>query len=396
MKILVIAGSFPKEDNRTLCSYALDQVRAIQDLGNEILVISPTVKLPKVFNLLTRIEKFKKINRYVNVPKEYTIDNVKVIPTQNIYAICSRLVYKYPKISYKLYRKCIDGEILERIKNFEADYIYAIGTLMEGHIAKKLGEKFGIKYSVIEHSITNIVKTSENYKLKCIYKTVAESADNIFLVSSAQKRVLEEKIGGRYNEKVVLNGFRMEKFDSVKKSNQHGLKLITVGFIGRRKGYFNLAKAICKVVKDGYDLTWTIIGEGHDETELKTEIKQLGIENKVRFLGRLPHDAVIQEISASDIFALTSYDEPFGIVYLEAMSVGIPIIGSMGEGIEDIVVDKENGCLVDAKDVDSIVCAIEFLIDNTELRESIGRAGKVTVKGMTWERNARETMKAII
>lgn len=74
-----------------------------------------------------------------------------------------------------------------------------------------------------------------------------------------------------------------------------------------------------------------------------------------------------------DIFSLPSYKEGFGMVYIEAMSKGVPVIGVKGEGIEDAIKSGVNGFLVERKNVDELVKTIDFLIKNPKKRMNIGK-----------------------
>ena len=99
-------------------------------------------------------------------------------------------------------------------------------------------------------------------------------------------------------------------------------------------------------------------------------------------------DKVIKEMLNSDIFVLPSYNESFGIVYLEAMNCKLPIIGTMNEGISDIIVDGENGLLINQGDVDELEKKIELLANDDKKRKKIGENGYNTAKNITWENNS--------
>lgn len=84
---------------------------------------------------------------------------------------------------------------------------------------------------------------------------------------------------------------------------------------------------------------------------------------------------------------------PFGVVYLEAMACGKPVIGCRGEGIEDFVEDKVNGLLVQPKDPDSLAEAMDFLLSHPEERKRIGEcAKKLVFEKYTWGENAEKTI----
>jgi teichuronic acid biosynthesis glycosyltransferase TuaC len=119
----------------------------------------------------------------------------------------------------------------------------------------------------------------------------------------------------------------------------------------------------------------------------------LDIENHVNFLGTVSHPEMLNQMAACDIFVLPSWNEALGVVYLEAMSFKKPVIGTIDEGISEIITDGKNGFLVSPKNIDSIVEKISMLINNKNLRETIGISGYESIKNMTWESNAKEMIK---
>jgi teichuronic acid biosynthesis glycosyltransferase TuaC len=99
-------------------------------------------------------------------------------------------------------------------------------------------------------------------------------------------------------------------------------------------------------------------------------------------------------MAACDIFTLPSWNEGFGIVYLEAMACGKPVIGCQGEGIEDFVEHGRTGLLAKPKDVDSLFEALEFLISRPHEAEAMGvQARKLVFENYTWAKNAEKIIK---
>ena len=107
------------------------------------------------------------------------------------------------------------------------------------------------------------------------------------------------------------------------------------------------------------------------------------------FLGKLEHKEVIDIMKQYDIFSLPSYKEGFGMVYIEAMAQGIPVIGVKGEGIEDAIENGVNGFLVERKNIEELVKIMKFLIENPYKRIDIGKCAIETVLNkFTWNVNA--------
>ena len=166
----------------------------------------------------------------------------------------------------------------------------------------------------------------------------------------------------------------------------------TLKSLVKRKGCDYLLKAFSELANKYFKIHLVIAGGGELLNEMKSLAYELRIQNRVTFTGALPHTELLSHMSKCDIFILPSVDEGFGVVYLEAMSFKKPVIGTEGEGICDILKDNFNGLLVKPRNVESIKSKLELLINSEDLRKKIGNNGYDTVKELTWERNASETI----
>lgn len=120
-------------------------------------------------------------------------------------------------------------------------------------------------------------------------------------------------------------------------------------------------------------------------------VTDLSLGAYVRFLGRRSGTEVMNYMALSEVFVLPSWNEAFGVVYIEAMAQGKPVIGCRGEGIEDFVTDGVNGILVPPRNSRELARALAHLLAYREKAEEIGSRGKETVMARyTWFQVARE------
>src|SRR5690606_21514274 len=140
------------------------------------------------------------------------------------------------------------------------------------------------------------------------------------------------------------------------------------------------------------DWSYTIIGDGPQRAELQELARTLGLLDRVHFRGRLSYEETMEELARCDIFSLPSWGDAFGIVYLEAMARGKPAIGCRGSGAQEIVTDRRDGILVPAKDPRALARELKRLIEEPELRHSLGTAALRTAERFTWEANARRVL----
>lgn len=127
-----------------------------------------------------------------------------------------------------------------------------------------------------------------------------------------------------------------------------------------------------------------LVGSGNQMEELKVLSEKLGINNRVRFIGRVPHDKVPDYLSRFDIYVAPSIldSESFGVAVIEASACKRPVIVSDVGGLPEVVQDGVIGYIVSPKDVDALAEKIQTLLLNSEKRRSMGEAGESFVRNV--------------
>jgi glycosyltransferase involved in cell wall biosynthesis len=203
---------------------------------------------------------------------------------------------------------------------------------------------------------------------------------------------------GKYQDKIIVipNGINIEHFNiSCSKEEcreKLGLELnkniiLFVGNLIQYKGPDILVRAASIVVKEIPDIELIFVGSGNMRNELEELSKKLGVEKHVKFAGFVEERLKLLYYKAADIFCLPSImsTESFGIVNLEALACGLPIVASAIGGIPDIVKDGVNGLLVSPKNPGALADAITYLLKNEDVRRKMGKKGREMVKKYSWE-----------
>ncbi|MGH8051440.1 MAG: glycosyltransferase family 4 protein [Arenimonas sp.] len=129
----------------------------------------------------------------------------------------------------------------------------------------------------------------------------------------------------------------------------------------RYKGHDRILKCLSQLRKKYPDILYLIAGEGDDEDRLKDIAHQLGVQDSVRFLGRVPNTKLPALYAAADLFLMPSTGEGFGIVFLEAMATGTPALGLDCDGSVDPLLDGELGFVSNEENLaDNIAKALSF------------------------------------
>ncbi|WP_256300845.1 glycosyltransferase family 4 protein [Haloarchaeobius salinus] len=156
------------------------------------------------------------------------------------------------------------------------------------------------------------------------------------------------------------------------------LRIVAVGSVVPRKNVHGLIDAVAAVP----DCELTVVGAldaAPDYAErLQRQVTAAGIDDRVTFTGFLPDADLADRLAAAHLLAVPSRHEGFGIVYLEAMGFGLPVIASAAGGAGDVVVDGENGYLVSPDDPDTLRERLARLADDRELLVRLGTAAADT------------------
>jgi 1,2-diacylglycerol 3-alpha-glucosyltransferase len=150
--------------------------------------------------------------------------------------------------------------------------------------------------------------------------------------------------------------------------------VITVGRLAREKRFDVLLAAFAEAGR-GTSARLLIVGGGPQETELQTIAAQLAVRDQVVFSGPLPHTRVLECYAAADLFAFASPTETQGLVVVEAMAAGLPVIAVRAGGVVEVVHDGETGRLV-ALDTHALAGAIRQALHDPDFRRRCGAAGR--------------------
>lgn len=206
-----------------------------------------------------------------------------------------------------------------------------------------------------------------------------------------------KKIEDRYRRavSVVPNGVDLERFRPIPEARKairdwldlgNAPTLISVGRIVGWKGFQLVIEALLQLPEYKYIL----IGEGEYLEKLVNLAENIGVSNRVRFLGAIEHRKLPQYLSAGDIFLQPSIGhEAFGITIIEAMACDIPVVASRNGGIVDIVDEKTNGLLFEVGNIGEMIASIK------EIENNLWSPRKYVERFFTWKKTVDKILKLI-
>lgn len=243
--------------------------------------------------------------------------------------------------------------------------------------ARKLGKGSVVTTHSINYENSFTIRTMSRASYP-YYRYHLTYPHRIIAVSKASREFIKRFT--RVPVRIVPNGINIERFDiPVSKEeakellNLDGKVVLYVGRLEPRKGVGTLISAMKDV-----DGTLLVAGSGSMLPVLRNKAKLLGISNRVKFLGTVSYSILPLYYRASDVFVLPSLSEAFGIVLLEAMASGTPVVGTKVGGIPEIV----DGCgmLVPPGNARALSSAINEILNNQNLERKLGKLGKRRVE----------------
>jgi len=385
IRVICFAEMYPSSINAYMGSFIHSQNRALMEKGIEIKVISPVPWIPFPLSLK---EQWAKLNR---IPRKEVLDGIEVYhPRRPI--VPKRLAFHLNGV---LYYKCIYQFVIDLFHRFDFDLIHAHVALPDGFagalLAKEIQRPLIITIHGKDTANAQWSTAHRNPRCKAAILRALMASSNIVAVSNYVRRSTMEVYPGFDSRKIVVihGGVDVTMSQLREKKRSDSMTILSVGPLIPLKGHKDTIDAMKEVVKAFPNCRLVIIGEGGEKDGLMRQVAENGLQRFVSILDILPHEELLRLMSICDIFVLPSWAEGLGIVYLEAMTFGVPVIGCKGQGIEDIVSHGETGFLVEPKNPRQLTSLLLELLRDEEVRRKVGEAGQeVVLKNYQWANNA--------
>lgn len=275
----------------------------------------------------------------------------------------------------------IVGRLRELHQGTPIDLIHAHGPLPCGHAAMLLSRELKIPFVVSVHGLdafsTVQVTGRSGEWCRRISQRVYLASPRVICISEHVREKVLEGVGRNTRTSVVYNGVDTDVFSPG--IEPPGPVVLSVGNLIPIKGHEVLIRATAAISREFPSLTVQIVGDGPERGRLQTLAQQLGLGERIRFLGRKSRSQVAEMMRECTLFALPSRYEGLGCVYLEAMAAGKPVIGCRGQGIAEIIQHGANGFLIGPDNERELSLALSMLFRDASRRNNLGRAARETI-----------------
>jgi glycosyltransferase involved in cell wall biosynthesis len=355
LRVLTLTPFYPSIENSWEGGFIAEVLPQTQELGlkNEVIALRPFYR-GRVHSAPSEIPCVWK--KYFSLPGNLGL------PTAGAFAASSLI---------RLVRKA------HLLRPF--DLIHAHAALPCGHAAERISAKLGIPFVVSVHGLDVFYErqagSTQGAWCRRVCERVYRQARAVICIS--------EKVRERLSREAVKTALIYSGVDTSIFSpgiEQKGpLIVLSVGNLIPTKGHAVLLRAFAQVVGVVPDCELEIIGDGPERESLVRLAAHLDISPQVRFVGRKDRIAVAEAMKRCAVFALPSFYEGLGCVYLEAMACAKPVIGCEGQGIDGIIEHGSNGLLVPPQSEVELSDELRMLLQNEDFRQRIGNAARNTV-----------------
>jgi len=339
MHILILPTAYPNIYNDHSSIFVQDQARALAK--HKDIEVNVVGSIPISFKYIWE----KKIFKFGFF--EYTNHKVKV------------KLFLFPSIPKlrrfnNFIRFLLNKVMLKKMSN-DIDLIH-VHNSVAGEAALWCKNKFKIPYCVTEHSSAYARGLVKKYEMN-MYKKIYQNAKCNIAVSKEFCRLLRKifDLNFKYIPNIVDTNFFLP---SKKNYSNKSFKFINIANLNKNKNQLSLIKAFSNAFIDNKNVSLLILGGGPEYDNLMKEIEKLNMKEQITLYGFATREEVLRELQNSDSFILSSKYETFGVVLIESMSCGLPVISTKCGGPESIINDEKLGLLVEKNDIEELVNAM--------------------------------------
>lgn len=355
MNILIIPSWYPSKNNPLNGSFFREQAIALSKYGHNVIVLNATFAGRK--DIFSR-ETYRYIKKKNGPVTEYSY----IVPTFGL--------WRSTRLSYLIFKKNMLLLFNKIKKDWRIDIIHAHSYFPAGLASCFLGLHEHIPVVITEHSSGIHTIAEGSIGLKNL-KRVIEMATRFICVSENLKKEVIEVTNTKKKIYVISNmvSSLFFNYETQQKCIQQkvgdSFVFVSVGSLIQRKRFSLLIDAFATAFKDNKRVILNIIGEGPLRKELEGKIYAYDLKSQIHLLGALSREKVAENIYNSDCFVLASEYETFGVVYIEAMALGKPVIAAKNGGANGIVKDF-NGILLEESSIEKLAAAMIYMYKNIE------------------------------
>ncbi len=386
MKILFLTSLFPNSSHPTNGIFNLSRAKALRRLGHDVKIIAP-IGLTPPERFMFPYPKFKSIGNFIksqrSIPEREIIEGFEVYHPKWAW-LPRRWFWRFEVDLLHLFAGNKISQLLRRVKPEAVitSWLHPFGTY-----AKYIKKYYNVPVlSYAEGS--DIFLLPDRYPgYSNIEKTLNMHVDKVILISKAMQELVHER-RNITNSVLIIDGYDEDLFYFIE-APKASKRIISVGNLSAVKGHDILIKALSKLDND---CTLTLIGDGEEKHKLQKMVQDLKVDDRVKFLGKVSHNRIINYLSDSNILCMPSRSDAQPAAAVEAFACGRPVVAANVGGFKDIITPGYNGYLSEPESPGSLAYYIDKAFNtNWEYKE----IADWTMTNYGWKKSVEELMEVI-
>ncbi len=381
MKVAYVVSLFPKISE----TFILREMQALRDRGVEILVVSLKRRLEPMQH--PEAAAFLAATTYAAPPdRALAALALRAWRQPSVTAgVLARVVFSHLRHPALLARAlplvAAAAETADRLRSRGVTRVHAHWATYPALVAWAVNRFEGIPYSITAHA-HDIFLPNPLLRLKI------EESDFAVTISEFNRRRLIERAGSRCAAKihVIHCGVPLAQYVPRAVRPEGPPRIVSIGRLVDYKGFPTLLRAVASLRARGVEVLCDIVGEGPEETRVRSTVRALGLDGSVRLLGARTQEEVRKILTGASACVLACERGRDGqmdgipVVLMEAMALGVPAVATRLSGIPEIIEDGRTGLLAEPGDADSLADAVQRLLSDPSLADRLARAGRLKVE----------------
>ena len=278
---------------------------------------------------------------------------------------------------------------LKRQRASPYDFCFAWSAVPAGGVALMLRRLAGLRY-LVRVCGPDIPGFEQRYSLvypllSPVIRAIWHSAETVVAKCEGEAEMIRA-VDDNVRILLVPNGVDLAAFQPGDPIPDDGpLRMLCVARLIKRKGQRHLIEAVKRLTDGGISATLALVGTGDAQTAYEARVQELGLGERVRFVGYVPREEIAAYYAAAHVFVLPSYNEGMSVSTLEAMAAGLPVIVTRTCGTAELVEEGVNGFTFNWADVDTLTAHLQHLAADRALARRMGASSRARAERFSWD-----------
>lgn len=391
MTVVEFSECFPNKFKPVSGEFILQHVRALSEFCKVITIVPLRFVPPKELFSLNPVKTISAITHWIKAllkTKNFSEGNLNVI----YYPYISLPRPYFENINKRLFHFTFLRGIKKLLDGYKPSVIYCNWIRPWADICSEISDNYNVPFVIDHHEDLPTLNKLFPEDYKEILKSF-KKADRVIVHSTFNKLDLEKEVKDLNEVRIIYLGQNFEIADKFKTFDSSNIKFICVSHLYEPRKNIDILIRALSLIRDRISFRLTVAGDGELKEQYLKLVSTLNLDEMIKFTGEKNSSEVGKYLDDSDVFILPSYPEAFGVVFIEALAKGLPVITCKGNGGgEELAKLGYPAVLCEPENAEDLAENILNLVNDRLRMNEMSVSGKKIVRDhFTWKKNAEQT-----